>query len=103
MLGGNNTSRKLTLVGGWLRLSTPKGAPEAAADFRLFDLEKIKKASRSANCDLSAGLDGHQVGKLRPHDYFIGAGGQHEVQTAPLVQFERGGHVQVGNLNLPGP
>jgi len=51
----------------------------------------------------SAGLDGHQVGKLRPHDYFIGAGGQHEVQTAPLVQFECGGHVEVGNLNLPGP
>ena len=64
---------------------------------------KYGKSTSAADDDLSAGVDGHQVGKLRPHDYFIGAGGQHEVQTAPLVQFERDGHVQIGNLNLPGP
>src|SRR5713101_9860214 len=46
---------------------------------------------------------GRQGKRLRPHDHFIGAGGQHEVQAVLVIEFECGRHIQIRNLNLLGP
>ena len=61
-------------VGGFGGCPGGMGSRKAATDFRLLDLEKIKKGEPNygrrpvglrwaADNDLSAGLDGHQVGK----------------------------------------
>ena len=41
--------------------------------------------------------------KLRPDYDFVGTRGQNELKPALLIEFQRGGNVEIGDLYLPGP